>query len=213
MIRLSLAAALAAASMAAPASAVTFVSTPGSVASYAAPTGGVTIDFNGALPAGVTLTGSGYAVTSGTGPTSAAPAFNDGSAYIAVGQGGAATLQTSGGYQLVSLFLGSIDSFNVIDVLSTTGAVIATFNGSQFTAAANGDQSLPATNRRITFYRDATDALIGGLRLRSNGTALEADNVVFAVPEPSTWAMLLVGFGLVAAAMRMRRPRVNIVYA
>lgn len=38
------------------------------------------------------------------------------------------------------------------------------------------------------------------------------DNVVFtagAVPEPATWAMMLVGFGMVSYAMRKRRPQVT----
>ena len=36
---------------------------------------------------------------------------------------------------------------------------------------------------------------------------------ISAVPEPTTWAMMLVGFGMVAAATRYRRRETRIVYA
>jgi hypothetical protein len=34
-----------------------------------------------------------------------------------------------------------------------------------------------------------------------------------AVPEPATWGMMILGFGLVGAAMRMRRRKVSVFYA
>ena len=34
-----------------------------------------------------------------------------------------------------------------------------------------------------------------------------------AVPEPATWAMMLVGFGFAGAAARRRRTRVNVSFA
>ena len=36
---------------------------------------------------------------------------------------------------------------------------------------------------------------------------------ISAVPEPTTWAMMLIGFGMVAAATRYRRRSTSIVYA
>ncbi len=40
-----------------------------------------------------------------------------------------------------------------------------------------------------------------------------ASLTVAAVPEPATWAMMLVGFGMVAAASRYRRRNTNVAYA
>jgi hypothetical protein len=196
-----------------PAAAVTFVTTLGSDASFA-PTTGTVIDFNGGvLPTGFSLSGTGYAqVTGGLANAYAEPGFSDGSAYVAVGTGGAATLQSTTGYQSASVFAGSIDTYNSVEVLSTSGAVLATFTGADFTANANGDQSEPSTNRRITFYAEAGET-IGGLRFLSTAPAFELDNVVFAVPEPSTWMMMLAGFGLLGQAMRLRRRNVRVVYA
>jgi hypothetical protein len=113
----------------------------------------------------------------------------------------------------VSIFLGSIDSFNTVQILTGAGTVLQTFTGAQFTADANGNQSLPSTNRRITF-KAAAGETISGIRFLSSRPALEVDNVVFAVPEPSTWMMMLIGFGLVGQAMRSRRrSNVRVVYA
>ena len=207
------AATVAAAAIASPAAAVTFVTTAGSAASFA-PTAGTVVDFNGATPAGFALTGSGYTLTTGnTAGLSATPAFSDGSRYLAVGTNGAATLASTLAYSSVSIFLGSIDAYNTVQILTGAGNVLASYTGAQFTADANGNQSLPATNRRITFRAGAGET-ISGIRFLSSRPALEVDNVVFAVPEPSTWMLMLVGFGLVGSVMRSRRrSNVRVVYA
>lgn len=194
------------------AGAVTFITAPGSVSTFAAPSGTV-VDFNGALPTGFTLTGSSYLLATGNTPfISATPAFSDGSRYLSVQAGGLATLQSAAGYLSVSVFVGSIDTFNTVQVLNTVGAVIGTFTGTDFTATANGDQSLPSTNRRVTFFASAAET-IGGIRFLSSGNSFEVDNVVFAVPEPATWLLMIVGFALVGQAMRVRRGNVRVVYS
>jgi hypothetical protein len=194
--------------VASPAYAVSFTTQLGSTATFAAPAGGTVVDFNNGttVPTGFTLTGSGYIVSNAdSASTGARPAFSDGSAYLSVLGGGAATLRSAAmGYQSISLFLGSIDAFNTIRVLSTTGAVLATYTGSQFVVPANGNQDVPRTNRRITFLAGAGESL-GGLTLSSGTNSLETDNIVFSVPEPSTWALMLVGFGMVGGAARYRR--------
>ena len=194
--------------VASPAYAVSFTTQLGSAASFAAPAGGTVIDFNNGqtVPSGFTLTGTNYIVSNAaSASTGARPAFSDGSSYLSVLGGGSATLASTGaGYQQISLFLGSIDAYNTIRVLSTTGAVLATYTGSQFVVPADGNQDVPRTNRRVTFFADAGQSL-GGLILSSGSNSLEADNVVFSVPEPSTWALMLVGFGMVGGAARYRR--------
>ncbi|GGB25027.1 hypothetical protein GCM10011380_13260 [Sphingomonas metalli] len=202
------------ASAASPASAATLFAQNGSTATFAAPAGTV-VNFNSTLPSSITLnlTGPNAAIRSGDAAGQyAQPAFSDGSAYLAVGPSSSATLASTIGYQSVSFFIGSIDSFNTVEVLSTTGALIARYTGASFTANPNGDQDLPNTNRRITITRDAVDALIGGVRFLSSGPAIEVDNVVFAVPEPSTWALMFLGFGMVAGASRYRRRSQAVVY-
>lgn len=222
--KLLITAAIAGAAAASPANALSFVAQNGSAAAFAAPTvGGVsaTFTFNAgaATPAGFTTTYVNAGTRTGDTPSVAAePAFSDGSAYLAVLNNGSATLQSTTAYQYVSFFLGSIDSFNFVDVLDTAGNVIGTYNGTQLAApnAADGNQDISQTNRRITIFRTGTDAAIGGIRFRSVGSnsfSTEVDNVVFAVPEPSTWALMLMGFGMIGLTMRSRRRRTNVVFA
>ncbi|MBD8546605.1 PEP-CTERM sorting domain-containing protein [Sphingomonas sp. CFBP 8760] len=40
-----------------------------------------------------------------------------------------------------------------------------------------------------------------------------ANFTVTAVPEPATWGMMLLGFGMVAGAARYRRRSTKVVYA
>ncbi|MCP3730828.1 PEPxxWA-CTERM sorting domain-containing protein [Sphingomonas sp. MG17] len=215
MKMLCAAAALAASLVAGSANAASFFTTPGSAASFAAPAGNATINFNGALPAGFTLSGGPLVqLITGDTATSAEPAFSDGSRYLSVAAGGAATLANATvGYNTVSIFLGSIDAFNGVDLLDAVGNVIGSWEGWAFTTPANGDQEIPNTNRRITFARSEGDALISGIRIRSAFNSAEVDNVVFAVPESSTWAMMLLGFGLAGMAIRSRRRRAKVVFA
>ncbi len=198
------------------ASAAGFVTVPGSPATFPAPPGAAVNTFDGPNPIAndFSLTTTLASIITGNTATSAEPAFSDGSAYLSVAAGGAATLaNTVAGYHSVSIFLGSIDAYNNVDLLDTVGNVIASWPGWAFTTPANGDQVLPNTNRRITFTRGGNDAMIGGLRFRSGFNSLEVDNVVFAVPEASTWAMMLLGFGLAGMAIRSRRRRTRVVFA
>jgi hypothetical protein len=116
-------------------------------------------------------------------------------------------------FDTVSFFLGSIDSYNTVNILSTSGAILASLTGAQLSFTPNGNQDLPTTNRRVTFTRQAGDEQIAGISFTSGQNSLEVENLVFTVPEPSTWALMIVGFGMVGFAMRSRRHRTTVVYA
>jgi len=207
-------AAVLAVAMAAPSYAATIATTPGSAASFA-PTAGLLINFNGMTPAPFTLTNNGNSgiVSGSLANQYAQPLFSDNTAYLAVRAGGLGTLQSSVAYNSVSFFIGSIDAYNTVSLLDTMGNVITSYTGSSFIIPADGDQTDPSTNRRVTLTRSGTDAAIGGIRFQSSQNALEVDNVVFAVPEPTTWAMMFVGFGMMGASMRYRRRSTKFVTA
>lgn len=201
-----------------PASAATLVSQQGSAATFAAPAGALTFNFNAPTSA-FTLTNA--AIVTGTTPLScvtgcsAQPAFSDGSGYLAIYGGGVASYQGSAAFESVSFFLGSIDTFNSVRIFSTTGALIAAYTGADFTLPfePNGDRSFPYFNRRVTYSVGSGEAKIGGISFSSGLNSAEVDNVVFAVPEPSTWLTMLAGFGMIGLAMRARRRRTNVVFA
>jgi len=201
-----------------PAAAGILLNPVGTPSQFAAPAGpGVVWDFNtDPTPAGFSaITGTGYVLQSGSNNLGAQPAYSDGSRYLAVQGGGTATLQSTSSFDSVSWFMGSIDAYNTVSILDRLGGVIASFTGIDLSSPypANGNQSISFTNRRITFAREASDPIIGGIRFASNNNSAEVDNVVFAVPEPATWIFMLLGFGIVGVSMRARSQRTNAVLA
>lgn len=185
---------------------------------YAAAGQTLLVDFNSAtLPGGYTLTG-GYGYSTGTTTGAAAPA-GDTSQYLYVSSAitpNNATLTTAFDLASISFYWGSIDTYNSVEVLGTSGSVpvvLGTYGGSTF-SPANGDQSSASTNERV-FFTAGTGEAITGLRFTSTGVAFEVDDVAGspitegnpngAVPEPAAWALMIAGFGMVGTAARRRR--------
>ncbi len=55
---------------------------------------------------------------------------------------------------------------------------------------------------------DFGGAVVNQVILRSSSNSFEVDNFagsIAAVPEPTTWAMMIMGFGAVGAVIRRRR--------
>ncbi|KQU52946.1 hypothetical protein ASG67_08730 [Sphingomonas sp. Leaf339] len=194
--------------------AVVVMTTPGSSAAFTPPAGTL-INFNSPVtaPFALTTTGTAGIVSGDSNNNYAEPAFSDKTPYLAVQANGTATLQSALSFESVSFFLGSIDTFNTVSLLNAAGNVIQSFTGSDFIVPANGNQDLPSTNRRVTLVATAGEQRISGVRFSSGVNALEVDNVVFAVPEPTTWALMLLGFGMVGAATRYRRRKIAVAFA
>jgi hypothetical protein len=159
-------------------------------------TGGNTFAFaGGAAP------GTGIFTGTASGITQAPP--GDPTAYAAVlGPNGTATLTLGGPYANISFFMGSPDTYNSISFLGAGGTVLGSFTGAQFTGPpANGD---PTLGERITF--NFNGAAVQTVQFASTTNSFEFDRVgTVAVPEPATWAMMLVGFGGIGAMIRRRR--------
>jgi hypothetical protein len=100
-----------------------------------------------------------------------------------------------------------------------TWGSIGTYNGPIFSGSAisgitgvsvNGSSTLAGfDNSRVSIVGDDLRIDWGGLSY-TNGTVLNLDftfarDGTGAVPEPATWAMMIVGFGLVGVASRRRR--------
>lgn len=87
-----------------------------------------------------------------------------------------------------------------------SGAAIAGITG----VSVNGSSTLAGfDNSRVSVLGQDLRIDWGGLNY-ANGTTLNLDFTFVrdgtgAVPEPATWAMMIVGFGLVGAASRRRR--------
>ena len=228
--------AAAAALAAMPAGAVTFFSLgattgPGAGDPGLAPFETSLVTFDAPNFAGVVETDVGtVGLFTGTSGSAAAP-VGDTTQYQAIGSGSVQfdfrTYFASQTRQIrsLSVYVGSIDLYNAIDVLDTNLNVIATINGSDL-PGNNGDQGASVTNRRL-YINFTPQENVGGLTFRSTQVAFEYDTIgassaVFItppgggntppvlppasnVPEPATWGLMLAGFAMTGFAARRRR--------
>jgi hypothetical protein len=173
----------------------------------ALPTGEHTItDF--ATLAGVT--GSAGLFTGSEGGVSAAPAFSataaDTAPYLSVQGAKTATLSLGGAYTVVSVYVGSLDNYNMIafggpGATSYTGGQLAALTG----AVDGGGQVARKSNGRFIFDFAAP---VTSITFSSGSNALEVASVAGGVadePEPAAWALMLIGVGGLGAILRSRR--------
>ncbi len=138
----------------------------------------------------------------------AIPGFNSSGKFgvvLGVPTSGSYT-KTFTGANIFSFVLGSLDSYNTLTLHFASGPDVV-LNGAQIAlgATADGNQDLPTSNGRVFYVSDG--AKITGATFQStNLNSFEFDNLMTGnVPEPSTWAMMLLGFGVIGRAMRSRR--------
>lgn len=143
-------------------------------------------------------------------PGTAAPIGGDNSFFLSVLDGGTAGFTFGSATSVFSLDVGSLDPYNSI-TLNFSDGTSQTFQGSDlFTVAGVSPDTLPRSDERFVFTADAGQS-IAGVTLASAGNSLEVDNLTVAadsaVPEPSSWAMLIAGFSLTGIAFRRRGER------
>lgn len=194
-------AAVAAAALAAPASAtVNFDFAPGA----ASPGTGFVVINTFDTAAGIT--GSGFQIKTPPADGAGAPPANSvpaGTPYLSVLGGGSATIGFGGAFRAFQFDWGSIDTYNTLTI-HWLGGNTAVIPGTNFTNPANGNQVSPGTNGLLTVSGDAGE-LFTGITLSSGTNSFEIDNLAVAVPEPASWALMILGFGGVGAALRSRR--------
>ena len=176
------------------------------------PTGqSIIYDFESGAPAG--LAGNFNIVQGSMTGVYAAP-LGDTTHYLAVpglGSAGTATLVLNQSYRSLSFYWGSIDAYNSVTYLTAGGVSLGTFTGANIPGAPDdGSQGNALNNRRVNwdFGADSVKSII----FTSTSNSFELDNIAGAVanqtsptPEPTTWAMLLTGIGMVGVSMRARR--------
>ncbi len=159
-----------------------------------------TYNFDGATPA---ITGGAFASTDVT-SQHITPLGSTGR-YYAVGpaDGSPAILTLAGGLvDSISLLWGSVDDYNTLQLLDSSNAVLATITGSQVI----GNGTFGTSTRLVTLALTDATQNVAKLRFSSTSNAFEFDNVTInaAVPEPTTWMMLILGMIGVGFAMRRR---------
>lgn len=184
--------------------------------SYCGPT--PTWDFNSL--AGTPTHSGGLVVGPGTTQNAFAQPIGSTGQYFSVGPStttpGTILFGAVGPLVSLSFIWGSIDTYNALQFTNAAGVPLGSaynFTGSQIAALvpapAAGSQNSNAQNPIVTFLFSGLDqTLIGGFRMSSTQNAFEIDNIALVtggVPEPSTWAMMLLGFGAIGFAMRRRK--------
>ncbi len=187
---------------AAPASAaVVFSFTDGPAHS---PTAGFTVVDDFTTSAG--LTGSNFQIkvppadSSGAPPANSSPA---GTAYLSVLGGGSATYTFTGPVTAFEFDWGSLDSYNTLTFVSTAG-LTTVIPGLTFTNPANGDQHAAGTNGLFMVTGNAGDTF-SSVTFAGSQNSFEVDNLAVSVPEPASWALMIVGFGLAGGMVRAKR--------
>ena len=130
-------------------------------------------------------------------PANTTPPINTVGNFLAAGPGSGtkATLTFTTPVSYFSFLLGSPDTYNAIYVLSTTGGnqTLASFTPTSLgVTPPDGNQSFA---EYVNFFTTG-GTVIDAIRFTSLSTnAIEVSNFsVSAVPEPSTWAMMILGF-------------------
>jgi hypothetical protein len=132
--------------------------------------------------------------------------------------GGAAVMNVAAGFDTgFSFFYSAINNpgvVNVYDGLNGTGNILATLNLTTTGTACSGDPSGQFCSWNpvgVTFGGTAFSVGFGGTQ-----NQIAYDNITLgssnpggggnnAVPEPGTWAMMLIGFGAIGFTMRRQR--------
>ena len=162
--------------------------------------------------------GGGIVVNNLGGPSQnlyASPA-NDSTNYMAVLANLSETISYSALQKSFGLYWGSIDAYNTIKFFDGA-TLVGSFTGSSgslgFNTTPNGNETSTNSNRYVTF----SNLVFNSVVLGSVGqNSFEFDNVssaaVSAVPEVSTWMMMILGFfGVGFTAYRRKRVPVRLV--
>lgn len=141
------------------------------------------------------------------------PAPSTGDSYLSVLGGGNALINLPANTLKFAFDWGSLDTYNTLRVTFANNSFQDYIPGNNLPGPANGNQFLPGTNG-VFAATAGSGEIFKSIQLFSGGNSFEIDNLAAAgVPEPSTWALMMLGVGAIGAAMRRKRPAATLAYA
>ena len=164
----------------------------GQASAFASAPGAVVYDMSSNIPA---FDGSPVALRTGSLSGQYAAPFGDTTQFASVGTietPSTTTLLLGGSYNYVGLYWGSIDGYNSLTITDASGDhVVSAATFASILNPAGGSQNADGS----LYINIFTDSAITKLTFFSESKAFEFDNLtVAAVPEASTWAMMILGF-------------------
>lgn len=170
---------------------------------------------NGTLPAGYSISACKRAAACGVlSPAShyGSPPTGDNTDYLATGTGtisiSLSTIESALGVKSVDYFgldWGSIDKFNYVTFWDGT-TLVGSFTGAQVAAEAPFTVIFGKTSAFVNFFANGNTWTT--IDLTSANPSFESDNHAFGpVPEPATMALMGVGLLAIALALRRRKKR------
>lgn len=151
---------------------------------------------------GVTTNSGTVKILTGNSSEGAQPAFGSDGSYLSVLGNSSATIDFATAVNAFQFAWGSLDTYNTLTVTDSDNNVYV-YTPPILSSGSNGDQGLPGTNGVFTLTGTGGTKFTS-IQLSSGSNSFEIDNLAVAVPEPSTWALMILGFGLVGGAMRRR---------
>jgi hypothetical protein len=130
--------------------------------------------------------------------------------YQTVENGGYASIEALNNlyFATFSLYMGSPDTYNHVSFRLYNGnTLLQTLSGDDiWNGGENEDNGDQQWGRRI--YYDMGDSKVTKIEFQSTGNSFEFDGLAATtatIPEPSTWTMMILGFGAAGAMVRARR--------
>jgi PEP-CTERM motif len=116
--------------------------------------------------------------------------------YLSILAFGSYTISFAQPVHFFSYVLSSLDSYNFVQLDTTSGKI--KLQGSQITGTSG------AFSGRVSYdFGGATG--LKSITFLSTDNSMEIDSIAAAAPEPATWGMMILGFGVAGAALRRRR--------
>lgn len=144
-------------------------------------------------------------------PTTAAPirrpTGDTSSQYAYVSSGASYTISFSPA-EVFTFIFGSLNSSNSL-TLNFAGSPSQTFTGGQLAGLATAAGAAGQYGRFVYDAQGiggAAGTIVSAVFTSGIGAGFEFDSIATAAPEPAAWLMMILGFGMVGATIRLRRP-------